>query len=142
MGKTGRVADDRDSALPDGTYDALVVDISEGEGDDPTVAVDMTIVAGPAKDEELARELERRGARVTGYVAQDELARLYAEPGLSVYQPEPVLARLEDGSSLPALCYVLPASHPPISADARYAAELRALAARLGLPPGYVGAIG
>jgi hypothetical protein len=49
MGKTGRVADDRDSALPDGTYDALVVDISEGEGDDGTVAVDLTIVAGPAK---------------------------------------------------------------------------------------------
>ncbi|HEX6167135.1 MAG TPA: hypothetical protein VFZ30_10130 [Acidimicrobiales bacterium] len=45
------MADDRDSALPDGTYDALVVDISEGEGDDGTVAVDLTIVAGPAKGE-------------------------------------------------------------------------------------------
>ena len=31
------------------------------------------VVAGPAKDEALARELERRGARVTGYVEQDEL---------------------------------------------------------------------
>ena len=35
------------------------------------------VVAGPAKDEALARELERRGARVTGYVGQDELVRLY-----------------------------------------------------------------
>lgn len=35
------------------------------------------VVAGPAKDESLARELERRGARVTGYVEQDELVRLY-----------------------------------------------------------------
>ena len=35
------------------------------------------VVAGPAKDERLARELERRGARVTGYVEQDELVRLY-----------------------------------------------------------------
>jgi glycosyltransferase involved in cell wall biosynthesis len=35
------------------------------------------VVAGPAKDEALARELERRGARVTGYVDQDELVRLY-----------------------------------------------------------------
>ena len=35
------------------------------------------VVAGPAKDEALARELERRGARVTGYVEQDELVRLY-----------------------------------------------------------------
>ena len=35
------------------------------------------VVAGPAKDRELARELERRGARVTGYVEQEELVRLY-----------------------------------------------------------------
>jgi glycosyltransferase involved in cell wall biosynthesis len=35
------------------------------------------VVAGPAKDEALARELGRRGARVTGYVGQDELVRLY-----------------------------------------------------------------
>ena len=35
------------------------------------------VVAGPAKDEELARELERRGARLVGYVEQEELARLY-----------------------------------------------------------------
>lgn len=35
------------------------------------------VVAGPAKDATLARELERRGARVTGYVEQDELVRLY-----------------------------------------------------------------
>ena len=35
------------------------------------------VVAGPAKDAALARELERRGARVTGYVPQEELVRLY-----------------------------------------------------------------
>jgi glycosyltransferase involved in cell wall biosynthesis len=35
------------------------------------------VVAGPAKDEALARELERRGARVTGYVEQAELVELY-----------------------------------------------------------------
>jgi glycosyltransferase involved in cell wall biosynthesis len=35
------------------------------------------VVAGPAKDEALVRELERRGARVTGYVEQGELVRLY-----------------------------------------------------------------
>ncbi|MEO5576438.1 MAG: glycosyltransferase family 1 protein [Gaiellaceae bacterium] len=35
------------------------------------------VVAGPAKDAALARELGRRGARVTGYVEQDELVRLY-----------------------------------------------------------------
>jgi glycosyltransferase involved in cell wall biosynthesis len=35
------------------------------------------IVAGPVRDEELARELERRGAQVRGYVTQEELADLY-----------------------------------------------------------------
>ena len=35
------------------------------------------VVAGPAKDTALARELERGGARLTGYVEQEELARLY-----------------------------------------------------------------
>jgi len=35
------------------------------------------VVAGPAKDAELGRELERRGARVTGYVPQEELVELY-----------------------------------------------------------------
>ena len=35
------------------------------------------VVAGPAKDAELARKLERRGARVTGYVPQEELVELY-----------------------------------------------------------------
>ena len=36
-----------------------------------------SIIAGPAKDEALARELERRGARIAGYVAEDELVELY-----------------------------------------------------------------
>ena len=35
------------------------------------------IVAGPSKDEVLARKLERRGARIAGYVAEDELVELY-----------------------------------------------------------------
>ena len=35
------------------------------------------VVAGPAKDRALARQLELGGARVTGYVEQDELVRLY-----------------------------------------------------------------
>jgi len=35
------------------------------------------VVAGPRKEPELARELERRGARLLGYVEKPELARLY-----------------------------------------------------------------
>jgi glycosyltransferase involved in cell wall biosynthesis len=35
------------------------------------------VVVGPAKDRGLARELERHGARLRGYVSQGELAELY-----------------------------------------------------------------
>ena len=35
------------------------------------------VVAGPAKDEALTRELARRGARIAGYVTEDELVELY-----------------------------------------------------------------
>jgi glycosyltransferase involved in cell wall biosynthesis len=35
------------------------------------------VVAGPVRDEALARELRARGADLRGYVAKDELARLY-----------------------------------------------------------------
>lgn len=37
------------------------------------------VVAGPAKDEALADELRRRGADVRGYVAKEELVRLYQQ---------------------------------------------------------------
>ncbi len=45
---------------------------------DAAAAVGMPlVVAGPRKDEALARELERRGADLRGYVSKPELARLY-----------------------------------------------------------------
>jgi glycosyltransferase involved in cell wall biosynthesis len=51
---------------------------------DPLAAVDAAravglplVVAGPRKDESLARELERRGADLRGYVEREELAGLY-----------------------------------------------------------------
>jgi glycosyltransferase involved in cell wall biosynthesis len=51
---------------------------------DPLAAADAAaqaglplVVVGPRKDEGLARELERRGATVNGYVGTDDLARLY-----------------------------------------------------------------
>jgi hypothetical protein len=45
------VSEDRDqaAALPDGTYDALVVDAADH--DDGSVSVDLTIVAGAVKGE-------------------------------------------------------------------------------------------
>ena len=52
----------------------------------PLVAADAAkalgrtlVVAGPAKDRALAAELERRGAQLRGYVAKEELVRLYQQ---------------------------------------------------------------
>jgi hypothetical protein len=60
---------------------------------------------------------------------------------VSVYRPEAVSARLGDGSVVPALCFNLPV--PPASGERnpQYAAKLKALAERVGLPPGYVSSI-
>ena len=68
----------------DGPHDYVLLVGAVQERKNPLAAVAAAkaaglplVVAGPAKDEALVRELERRGARVTGYVDQDELFRLY-----------------------------------------------------------------
>jgi len=43
------------------------------------------VVVGPAKDEELAAELQRRGADVRGYVPKEELVRLYQRAACLVF---------------------------------------------------------
>jgi len=43
------------------------------------------VVVGPAKDEQLAAELERRGADVRGYVPKDELVGLYQRAACLVF---------------------------------------------------------
>jgi glycosyltransferase involved in cell wall biosynthesis len=53
--------------------------------------------AGPTKDAELARELEARGARLTGYVPQRELVGLYREAACVVQ------ASRYEGFGLPVL---------------------------------------
>ena len=70
-----------------------------------------------------------------------EIEALYADASVTVYRPEAVLAHIADGTVVPALCFNLPV---PPSADERnadYAARLRTLAERTGLPPAYVSSI-
>ena len=47
-----------------------------------------------------------------------------------------------DGATVAALCYNLPESPAADEQDADYAAKLRALAERIGLPSEYVRSIG
>ena len=70
-----------------------------------------------------------------------EVDALYREASVSVYRPEAVSARLEDGQVVPALCFNLPV--PPASEERnpQYASKLRELAERIGLPQSYVSSI-
>ena len=70
-----------------------------------------------------------------------EVDALYSDDSVSVYRPEAVAAKLDDGGITPALCFNLP--FPP-SADERnpqYVTKLKELAARIGLPESYVSSI-
>ena len=87
------------------------------------------------------------GARAHGVVMElshEQIERLYSDPSLDAYRPEPVIARLDDGSVVAALCFNREAEDPgevPVEVRADYASRLRAAATRAGLPPEYVEAI-
>jgi hypothetical protein len=81
---------------------------------------------------------------VHGFVfglSHQEVERLYAEPSVSAYRPEAVIAQLVDGSYIPALCFNLPPSNETAEANPEYAEKLRMVANRLGLPADYVAGI-
>lgn len=71
----------------------------------------------------------------------DELDRLYAEPSVAAYRPEPVVAHLASGEEVTALCYNLPVPPKPDERNPDYAAKLRELGRRLGLPEHYMESI-
>jgi hypothetical protein len=71
-----------------------------------------------------------------------DLERLYSEPSLMAYRPEPVLATLQSGATVAALCFNLPEAPSPSESNPAYAAKLRTLAQRIGLPGSYVASIG
>jgi gamma-glutamyl AIG2-like cyclotransferase len=70
-----------------------------------------------------------------------DIERLYSEPSLRAYRPEPVLAVLRDGAAIAALCFNLPEPPAPEERNTEYAVRLRAVAERLGLPDDYVASI-
>jgi hypothetical protein len=74
-------------------------------------------------------------------LTHDEIDQLYADPSVRAYRPEAVLAELDDRSRVPALCFILPVAPSPAESNPDYAAKLRDLGRRLGLPSAYVDAI-
>ncbi|HEX8846981.1 MAG TPA: gamma-glutamylcyclotransferase family protein [Pyrinomonadaceae bacterium] len=70
-----------------------------------------------------------------------ELDALYGEASVSLYRPEALLARLLDGSLVPALCFNLPVPPSKEERNPQYALQLRELAGRIGLPQSYVSSI-
>lgn len=88
--------------------------------------------------------LRNPGSRAHGMLMElthAEIEQLYSEPSVQAYRAEAVLCELNDGSQVPALCFNLVEPPRPEEANAEYAAKLRHLAARLGLPSNYVNAI-
>src|SRR5262245_20927100 len=71
-----------------------------------------------------------------------EIERLYAEPSVSMYRPEAVVAEVAHGVQVPALCFNLQVAPQPGESNDAYAQKLRDLARRLGLPPDYIDRIG
>jgi len=68
----------------------------------------------------------------------DEIDRLYADPSVEMYRPEAVIAELEDGSRVAAMCFNLTAAPGPDEHNDEYVAKLRDVARRLHLPEDYV----
>jgi hypothetical protein len=71
-----------------------------------------------------------------------DLERLYSEPSVQAYRPQPVRVRLHSGGVISALCYILPQAPCSEERNPQYAARLRELAERIGLPTHYVSSIG
>ena len=75
-------------------------------------------------------------------LTHEEIEKLYSEPSVKAYRPEAVETEAEDGARIAALCFNLVDAPGPEEANAEYAAKLRELAIRLGLPSEYVESIG
>lgn len=70
-----------------------------------------------------------------------ELERLYTEPSVQAYRPQPILAHLASGGVIAALCYNLAEPPAPNERNPEYAAKLRVIAEKVGLPPDYIASL-
>ncbi|HEY0171712.1 MAG TPA: gamma-glutamylcyclotransferase family protein [Pyrinomonadaceae bacterium] len=94
---------------------------------------------------ERATLVPRVGSTVYGVIfslTRGEVDALYSEESVGAYRPETVSALAADGSVTAALCYNLPAPPADGGRNPQYAAKLREVAGREGLPADYVSSIG
>lgn len=85
-----------------------------------------------------------KGARSYGVLmdlTHDELAMLYSSSDLQCYHPEALVAQTFDAESVPALCYNLSEPPGPEDRNSAYAAQLRAVLAKLDMPRDYIDSI-
>jgi hypothetical protein len=81
------------------------------------------------------------GARAYGVVMsmrQGDLQRLYSEAGLEAYRPKAILVHPAGGGVIAALCYNLPQAPAAGEHNSEYAARLRTVAHKVGLPAEYI----
>jgi hypothetical protein len=93
---------------------------------------------------ERATLIPAAGARAYGMLmalTHQDVALLYAAPGLEQYRPEAVLAQTLEGEAVPALCYNLAEPPPAGERNPAYAAQLAAVLQGLGFPAAYVASI-
>ena len=74
-------------------------------------------------------------------LSHEELNALYADDSVSVYRPEAVIASVANKVRVPALCFNLPTAPPATERNPEYAAKLKDLAERIGLPDEYISTI-
>jgi hypothetical protein len=70
-----------------------------------------------------------------------ELERLYSEPSVQAYRPQAVLAHLASGGTIAALCFNLPEAPSPAERNPEYAAKLRSVGQKVGLPAEYLASL-
>lgn len=70
-----------------------------------------------------------------------EIDSLYADDSVSVYRPEAVSCAVANDDRVAALCFNLPTVPAATERNPEYAAKLKELAARIGLPAEYVSSI-